>query len=137
MRHSFTHSGVRATVGATMALSLVVAGFAPASHAVVGGPGGPSPAAAAAAAGSFSIPLITGDTLHITNVEDDRRTVELELGAGREGVTVHQMEIDGELVVLRWTPCPTSPVGGSTKTSSTWMSCWRPASAPQTFPHCR
>ncbi|HCS61862.1 MAG TPA: hypothetical protein DIW46_10800 [Microbacterium sp.] len=100
MRHSFTHSGVRATVGATMALSLVVAGFAPASHAVVGGPGGPSPAAAAAAAGSFSIPLITGDTLHITNVEDDRRTVELELGAGREGVTVHQMEIDGELVVL-------------------------------------
>lgn len=105
MRHPSTPA--RGAIGATLAVCLVASGLASASHATTG-EAAPGEAATGEAATepqsadgtSSTLTLLTGDTLRLTEVGDGRRTVELEPGEGREGITIHQMEIDGELHVL-------------------------------------
>lgn len=46
-----------------------------------------------------AVTLLTGDTVRLTTV-NGRRSAAVELAEGREGITVHQLEIDGELHVL-------------------------------------
>ncbi|GAA2234665.1 S8 family serine peptidase [Promicromonospora sukumoe] len=46
-----------------------------------------------------SVTLLTGDTVRVTAL-DGRRSATIEPAEGREAVTVHQLEIDGELHVL-------------------------------------
>ncbi|WP_114907349.1 S8 family serine peptidase [Ornithinimicrobium murale] len=97
MRHPSSHPGVRAALGGTLALGLVTAALPSAGHAA---PGDQAPTATESALSTASLTLVTGDTLRVTEVGDGRRTVALEPGEGREDITIHQLELDGELHVL-------------------------------------
>ncbi|WP_203416973.1 S8 family serine peptidase [Jiangella ureilytica] len=46
------------------------------------------------------VTLITGDTVHVTEFADGRRSVRIDPAPGREDVTVHQFEIDGRSLVV-------------------------------------
>lgn len=77
---------------------------AAATHATTPPAAPPAAPVAATEAGAdgptTSVTLVTGDTVHLTEHEQGRRSLTFEPGDGREGVEFHQMEIDGELHVL-------------------------------------
>lgn len=96
-------------LGLLTILALVGGGLAPTTHAVVppdrvAPPATPAPPAGgdglAGSAGGASVTLLTGDTVHLTDVGEGRRAVELEPGPGRDEVEIHQTEVDGDLTVL-------------------------------------
>lgn len=98
MRYPSITAGVRAALGGTLAGCLVTTALASVAPAAPAGPP-PTPQAPTDPTSS-SLTLVTGDTLRLTDVGEGRRAVELEPGEGREGISVHQLEIDGELHVL-------------------------------------
>lgn len=105
MRHPSTPVRARGILGSTLAICLVATALASTGHAspdeTPPTADAPEPTTAPPAdLVSSSLTLVTGDTLRLTEVGEGRRTVEVEPGEGREGITIHQLEIDGELHVL-------------------------------------
>ena len=78
-------------------LTALVVGATAASATAV--PDGGTAAPTGREAGRTSVTLLTGDTVRLLTA-DGRRSASVEPAEGRERVTIHQLEIDGELHVL-------------------------------------
>ncbi|WP_109474307.1 S8 family peptidase [Ornithinimicrobium cavernae] len=104
MRKKTTAPPLRPTLGGVAALALVATGLGGPTQAATPPTLPPATAPTADdAAGSgpeTSVTLVTGDTVHLTEHEEGRRSLRFEPGEGREGVEFHQLEIDGQLHVL-------------------------------------
>ncbi len=92
---------IRSGIGVLAALSMTVTGLAQVGQAAPDTSGASSDGGAATGVGrTTAITLITGDTVHVTDVGDGRRALQLDPAEGREDVDIHQLEVDGDLYVL-------------------------------------
>ncbi|TQL70275.1 subtilisin family serine protease [Nocardioides albertanoniae] len=80
-------------------ITVVAVGAAATTGAAAAEEGARGSASQAQTQRSTAVTLLTGDTVRLTTI-GGRRSVTFEPAKGREEITVHQMEIDGELHML-------------------------------------
>ena len=101
MQHPLTRSA-RVRLIALAGVAILVAGIAGSTPAAAADGDKPAKSVGTAAAGRapVSVTLVTGDRVLVREEGGGRRSVSLEPASGREGIDVHQTEVDGELHVF-------------------------------------